>query len=175
MYTGNFDYDKVNAIKIILENQEGKILLIQEPADNEWMPLHWGLPGGKPTKNESISETLKRKVEKDIGIDVEIEGIVEIEEILMENRTVLMYIIKAKTTLNEVKGQINSFKWVSKEDIDKMDISEFTEYYNKRLLSDNFENKLHEPISLSVIKTGEYFKMIDEPNYIKWIESGNKK
>ena len=175
MYTGIYDYDRVNVIKIILENQDGKILLIQEPKNNNWMPLHWGLPGGKPTKNESLSETLIRKIQNDIGNDVEIDGVVEIEEILMKERTIFMYIVKAKTRTDKISGEINDFKWVSKEDVGKLEISDFTEFYNKRLLSDYFDGKLSNPIPLEIIKTGEHYKLETDPEYINWINSGSRK
>ena len=91
MYTGNYNFQSVNVIKIILENLEGKVLLIQEPETNSWMPLHWGLPGGKPTETESIYETLNRKVSTDINQRIKIIGLLRIEELLTKGRTVLMY------------------------------------------------------------------------------------
>src|SRR3989344_3767850 len=62
-------FEKINSVKVIIENKEGKILLIQESADDAWMPLHWGLPGGRPQVKESLYNTLKRKVQEGVGIE----------------------------------------------------------------------------------------------------------
>jgi len=58
-------YPKINSIKVIIENKEGKVLLIQEPETDEWMPLHWGLPGGRPHLKESLYSALKRSLQED--------------------------------------------------------------------------------------------------------------
>jgi len=63
MYTNDYDFAGVNAVKILFVNNEGKILLTQEPENFAWMPLHWGLPGGKATKKlPRIKRGLKTKV-----------------------------------------------------------------------------------------------------------------
>ncbi|OGC54113.1 hypothetical protein A2797_02655 [candidate division WWE3 bacterium RIFCSPHIGHO2_01_FULL_48_15] len=62
-----YQYEKVNAVKIVVENPDGKVLLIQEPNTNEWMPDHWGLPGGKPLEKESLEGALKRKMKEERG------------------------------------------------------------------------------------------------------------
>ena len=175
MYTGIYDFSLANAVKILIENQDGKILLVQEPENFEWMPLHWGLPGGKATKTESLLETLDRKIKGDIGHEININGIVSIEEILMKERTVQMFIVSAKTDSNNIQGDVKVYKWVTKEDVEKMNRENFTEFYNKRLLLDYFNNKLPKPIPLSIIHTGEHYKLENDPEYKKWFESGSKK
>ena len=173
MYSKNYNFSVTNAVKIIVQNSRRKVLLIQEPENNEWMPLHWGLPGGKPTKKESLEKTIIRKSQTDVGQNLDIRGLLEIEEMLIEGKTVMMYIVYAKTTLDKIKGEAKDYRWVDKKDIEMMNIEDFTEYFNKKLLLDFFEGKL-EPIPLKTIKTWEYYKIKDEPEYKKWIESGKK-
>ena len=174
MYTKNYTYTGVNAIKIILKNPENRILLIQEPETNDWMPLHWGLPGGKPTETESLIETFNRKSKSDIGQNLIPIGIVRIEELLMSGKTVLMFIVLAETKSNEVQGEGVSYKWVSKKEVENMDTNEFTEFYNKGLLLDYF-NENYTIIPFSVFGTLEYYKMENDKKYQSWIESGKAK
>jgi ADP-ribose pyrophosphatase YjhB (NUDIX family) len=130
-------YKKINSIKAIIENVEGKVLLIQEPETDEWMPLHWGLPGGRPKLKESLFSAFKRTLEEEIGAEIEPLGIYKIEEVLHEERTVLMFIAIAKAPKRfEIKGRIKDYKWVSSQDIEKIDTSEFTAFYAKKLLLD---------------------------------------
>lgn len=175
MYTNNYEFTRINAIKLLIKNKKGKVLLIQEPETNDWMPLHWGLPGGKPTETESMLETIERKVKGDIGVDVEIHGVVRVEELLVKGRTVLMFIVTAETSSDVVSGEAKNHKWVSKEEVDNMDIKEFTEFYNKKLLTDYFEERLPAPIPLSIFKTEEYYKMDKDEEYQSWFNSGSKK
>lgn len=172
MYTDNYDFTSLNVIKIIVKNEEGKILLIQEPENNKWMPLHWGLPGGKPTERESLMETFERKAKTDVGQKLKFGGILKIEELLMKKRTVMMYIVLAEATSDEVNGEAKKYKWIDKKEIKKMKTSDFTEFYNKKLLMDFFENKL-KSISSSVIETWNYYKMGNEKEYEEWFKSGS--
>jgi ADP-ribose pyrophosphatase YjhB (NUDIX family) len=170
MYSNNYNFTCVNAVKIILKNQENKILLVQEPKTNDWMPLHWGLPGGKATETESLLETFKRKSISDIGQNLTPSGIVKIEELLMNGKTVLMFVVLAETTLSDVKGEGANYKWVSYEDINNMHINDFTEFYNKDLLSDYF-NGNYVLIPFTAFKTSEYYKMGDDFKYQSWLQS----
>lgn len=174
MYTNNYTFTRVVAVKIILRNPQNKILLIQEPGTNNWMPLHWGLPGGKPTETESVLETFTRKSKGDIGQELIPKGIIKIEELLMNSRTVLMFIVLAETNSDEVFGEGANYKWVSKENVEKMAANEFTEFYNKGLLLDFFNNE-YSLIPSSIFNTLEYYKMGDNKEYQSWLKSGKVK
>jgi len=174
MYTSNYDFQCVNVIKIILRNPEGKILLIQEPETNNWMPLHWGLPGGKPTEKESLLETFQRKAQTDIGMDITLQGLFSIKELVMDRRTVLMYIVVADCPNSIVSGEAKEYKWVDKNDIEQMEITEFTEYYNKSLLLEYFSNP-DKTMPFSLLDTLEYYKMGDDSAYKEWLDSGTNR
>jgi len=173
MYTNKYDFQCMNAIKIILRNSEGKVLLIQEPENNNWMPLHWGLPGGKPTETESLLETFQRKVKTDIGQNAELKGLFSVKELIMDHKTVLMYIVVAECTKDEVSGEAKEYKWMDKSDIEKMQIKEFTEFFNKNLLMEYFANP-NKIIPFNFFDTYEYYKMGNDIAYNEWFKSGTK-
>jgi len=166
-----YQYERVNVVKVIVQNPEGKVLLIQEPETNEWMPLHWGLPGGKPLAKESLYKTFKRKMQEELGQDIEPEGIFRIEELLVEGRTVLMFHAVAKVGEISLSGESKSYKWMDSNDIEKMDVSEFTEYFNKKLLLAYLtgDKKL---VGFDLIEAQNYYDSEDEPEYKRWFESG---
>jgi len=56
---------KVPGMRIIMENDEGEILL---QLRGDWQT--WGLPSGLPEENENISETVKREVLEETGLIV---------------------------------------------------------------------------------------------------------
>jgi 8-oxo-dGTP diphosphatase len=168
------DYQKINSVKVIIENNEGKILLIQESADDPWMPLHWGLPGGRPNLKEPLYTALKRKLKEEIGIEVEPLGLYRVEEVLHDDRTVLMFIATAKILHEqEIKGKVNAYKWVTAGDIAKMDTSEFTAFYAKKLILDYLSGN-REYISFDIVETQQYYDLDQDPEFQKWLESGRK-
>ena len=154
-----YQYDKVNAIKVILVNKEGKVLLIKEPDTNEWMPGHWGLPGGKTLVKESLYQAFKRKVRSDLGIDIEPLGIFRIEELLMNGKTALMFHAVASLEKDmEFKGEIASFKWASAEDIEEMKLEEYTEFFNKSLLLEYLAGN-RQVVDFDLIETQSYYDL----------------
>ena len=168
------DYKKENSIKVIIENKEGKILLVQESADDEWMPNHWGLPGGRPKLKEPLHDALVRTVKEETDIDVEPLGLYKIEEVLHEDRTVMMFITVAHFDFEiEIKGRVQSHKWVDAEDVAKMDTSEFTAFYAKDLILDYLAGN-REYVDFKLIETQQYYGLDESEAYKKWINSGTR-
>lgn len=169
------NFQKISSIKAIIENHEGKILLIQEPETDEWMPLHWGLPGGRPGLRESLRNAFKRTLQEEIGVDLEPLGLYRVEELLHDDRTVLMFIATAKIFGEvEIKGRIKAYKWATAEEIEAMDTSEFTAFYAKKLLLDYLAGN-RECVDLKLVETQQYYDLDEDPEYKKWIETGSKK
>jgi 8-oxo-dGTP pyrophosphatase MutT (NUDIX family) len=169
-----YKYDKVNAIKIILVSSDNRILLIKEPDTNEWMPGHWGLPGGKALVKESLYGAFNRKSQGDLGVNLEPLGIFRIEELLMEGRTVMMFHIVTK--MDEIfkpKGEIAGYKWVGVGDLEEMDLTDFTEFFNRQLLLDYLKGD-KELASLDLVNTFDYYKMSNDNDYKRWQDSGKK-
>lgn len=50
----------------LIENEEGKILLIKSPARG------WEIPGGQVEMGETITDALKREVKEETGVDIEV-------------------------------------------------------------------------------------------------------
>jgi ADP-ribose pyrophosphatase YjhB (NUDIX family) len=61
----------VPSVTAVVEDQQGRILLIHK-TDNDL----WALPGGGHDIGESIRETVVREVKEETGYDVEVTGIV---------------------------------------------------------------------------------------------------
>lgn len=168
-----YEYNKINAIKVIVQDKD-HVLLVREPLTNEWMPGHWGLPGGKPFASESLLEAYERKIAGELGVKLELKGLFQIVELLIESRTVLMFVVAASYLGGELSGESSEYRWITREELQKMDISEFTEYYNKEMLLAFLSNP-ENVFPVELIRTYPYFKMADEPDYQKWKESGGKK
>lgn len=169
-----YQYDKVNAIKIIVVSKKDKVLLIKEPETNEWMPGHWGLPGGKTLVKESLYNAVKRKLQDDLGVELEPLGIFRIEELLMESKTAMIFHIVAKVGEEfKPRGEIAAYKWLSEGDLVKMDLTDFTEFFNKQLLLDYLKGNRN-LATLDLIDTLDFYRMSEDSEYKRWRESGKR-
>lgn len=54
-------------VKAIIQNPEGKILLLQTP-DRKIEKAYWDIPGGRVHKNESVENALKREIYEETGL-----------------------------------------------------------------------------------------------------------
>ena len=73
----------------------------------------------------------------------------------------------------DIKGRINAFKWVTAEEIGKMDTSEFTAFYAKKLLLDYLAGN-REYIDFKIVETQQYYDLDENPEFQKWLKSGKK-
>lgn len=139
-----YNFMTVVAAKFLIE-KEGKILVLREPETNEWMPGRLSLPGGKPFLGESIKEAINRKIETEVGLDIEPIGICKIINILMPEKNVFHCIVRANYksgNVGEKETEAQEFLWLDRGELSKLTNDDFAEYYYKDLLSDYFETRL---------------------------------
>jgi ADP-ribose pyrophosphatase YjhB (NUDIX family) len=167
-----FQFEKIIVTKALVENSEGKLLLVKEPQTNAWMPGKWGLPGGKPFKEESIKDTFQRKMKEELGLELEPEGLFRIEELVLRQRTVVMFILVAKMLKGEIKGMASEHKWVDINEVRKMSVNLFTEYYIKDLVGQYLGGE-RKVIPLALVKTWDFQKLEknDDEFQIWWEEA----
>jgi ADP-ribose pyrophosphatase YjhB (NUDIX family) len=172
-----YKYDKQNVVKVIIQNAKDGVLLIKESVSNEWMSGHWGLPGGKVLEKESLLDAFRRKMRDDLGSEeIKPEGLLCVQELLMEKKTVMMYhfIVRVEEFQVGSDVEIAEWKWFLPEDIEKMKIEEFTEFFNREMLLD-FLREGEQVFPSSVIKTRRYYLMGEDEKYNSWFRSGKNK
>jgi ADP-ribose pyrophosphatase YjhB (NUDIX family) len=167
-----FQFERIIVTKALIENSEGEVLLLKEPETNAWMPGKWGLPGGKPFKEESIKDAFQRKTKEELGLSLEPKGIFRIEELILKERTVLMFILVAQMSEGEISGAADEYNWVDKTDVEKMSVDMFTEYYIKDLVGQYLEGE-RKTLSLSLIKSWDFQELekVDGDFQIWWGEA----
>jgi ADP-ribose pyrophosphatase YjhB (NUDIX family) len=167
------DYKKTVITKIIIQNPDGKVLLFQEPDDHEWMPGHWGLPGGHVKLKESLKSATKRITKEEVGVSIDPLGIYRLEELLDENETIYVYNSVALLTHPEEVNSEKSIKWVELSDVEKMNVEEFSEFFNKKLLLDYLKSD-RGLIDFDIVETQEYYDLRENEEYKRWLESGRR-
>lgn len=63
----------VNIVRVIILNNEGKILILKRNPSEVHYPGLWDIPGGGMDKAESLKDTAIREAKEECGLDVEIK------------------------------------------------------------------------------------------------------
>lgn len=170
--TSPYDFQNIVAVKILVKRDD-KVLLIREPDFNDWMPNRLGLPGGKPLLNETLQDTLKRKIKGDIGFEIDIKGIVRMQNIVMPNYTVYHIVLAADYVSGEIDTTMTESKdvgWYSIEQVAELSKDDFTEYYNDEIVKKYLNNELI-PVRMDYIQ----YQDNRSEDITKWMENGSKK
>jgi mutator protein MutT len=110
------------AQKALIENAEGKILLVQYP-EGDRAAGKWDLPGGRLNMGETTKEGLKREVKEEIGVDIEIVGILGTGLSLVSHELKLFVVVHQcklvdpTAALTPEPGEIGRLEWRDKKDI----------------------------------------------------------
>lgn len=117
-------------IKALIENDEGKFLLLYSPGwKQQSIKPHWDIPGGRIEEGQTAQEALKREVEEETGV-VSIENsdfftsVISRHEIDLEGCTIglVLMIYKVKIPENsriKLSDEHTEFEWVDKKEAAK--------------------------------------------------------
>ena len=116
---------KTSVVACIVDEQE-RVLLTRRCID----PFcgQWVMPGGKIDHGESILAALHREVREEVGIEVRIEGLIDVFEHIKvgenEDHFVILY-YRASPTDGELKpngSECTEAVWISKESLPSLDL-----------------------------------------------------
>jgi len=120
------------AVVAVVKNNDGNVLLTKRA-----IPPYlgkWVMPGGKIDLGEPITAALKREVMEEVGLEVHVEGLIDIFEIVpsdehREHYVILYYLASPKSgNLAPNKGEISEVVWADRETVNNMDISNGTRH-----------------------------------------------
>lgn len=98
--------------------KEGKVLLVQEKQDECYGK--WNIPAGHLDCNESIIEGAKREIKEETGCDVELTGVANIANRVLENDIFVQITFVGKIINETVKidpEEILDVKWFDIDDV----------------------------------------------------------
>lgn len=118
--------------------QGDKVLLIRrryEPGEGKW-----SIPGGLIELGEKADEAVKREVKEEIGIDVEVEHLIDAADIIVrENEKIKYHFVLlgflCKPTSGDIKPnqEVMDFGWFSSDELKILDITRTAEDILKKV------------------------------------------
>ncbi len=134
----------------ILE-KNGKFLLVEE--NKKECRGKWNVPAGGLVENESLIEGAKREIYEETGCKVEITGILEIINMILEEINVVCFLFDTKIIGENIKAdgeEISNVKWFTYEEITNMKDKLRADGYFLSTLKNKIDNKIQ---PFDIIKT----------------------
>ena len=108
----------MNVIVNVIVKQDNKCLMVQENWGN--VKGMWNFPAGHLDEGENIFDGAIREAKEETGYDVELTGLVNIQNVLYNNRHVILIMFEAKIIGGEINFDTNEIMNVEFVDIDKL-------------------------------------------------------
>ena len=103
--------------------KDNKYLTIKRSDYSIHNPFKWDLPGGKVQFGEDIAEALKREVQEETSISVNINSPLIVHSFMWKDIYVIGVIYDCEYIKGDVKlsDEHTDYQWVEKQDLAKMD------------------------------------------------------
>ena len=109
---------KIRVVTGGIIEKDGKFLLVQE--NQKICKGKWNIPAGELDENESLIDGAKREIFEETGCKVEITGVLEIINEVLEGVNVVLFIFDTKIVIEKIKAdgkEIENVKWFTYEEI----------------------------------------------------------
>jgi len=101
--------------------RDNKLLLTQRPADSH-LGGKWEFPGGKREPNETFAECLRRELREELGVEVEVQQLVEAITHHYPERTVHLRFFRCQLREGEPQAlDCPALQWVGRDQLDAFD------------------------------------------------------
>lgn len=136
----------------ILE-KNGKFLLVQE--NQNICKGKWNVPAGGLDENESLIEGAKREIYEETGCKVEITGILEIVNEILEGVNVICFFFDTRIIDENIKidrDEISNVKWFTYEEILSMKGELRADGYFLSTIKNKIDNKIQSTEIMKILK-----------------------
>ena len=120
---------------VVIENNNGEILLLLRGPSAPWMPSKWNLPGGTSEEGEDPKQTAIRETEEETQLHVHGLQILYKEQI--EDGEVYFYYTRDYSGNFGLNWENTDFNWVSKNDAMNYNLVPGVKTALQNLMSDN--------------------------------------
>ena len=126
------------AVRVLLTDQDGKILILKRSTDSKTNPGKWELPSGKVNQDESFDHALIREVYEETNLKIALEHVVGAPEQNLHIIRAVHIIMSGKI----IEGELNlsneheGYAWVWMETLPDYELADWLQDYvnqNNRL------------------------------------------
>ena len=116
----------VLAVKAIVRDGQGRILLLKRGAESRLFAGKWDVPGGKVDSGEAFDEALVREVREETGLAVSLEGVAGATEFELPKARVAVLFLEARCEEGDValSPEHDAHQWARPDEVGDVDLSD---------------------------------------------------
>lgn len=96
--------------------KDENILILRRSSTDEWMPGHYGLPGGKLDQNENLLDALTRECKEEVGLEVFPKHLIFLPKISSNKEHAFFYTTKFNGE-PKLDFEHDDFQWVNPKNL----------------------------------------------------------
>lgn len=115
------------SVRVMLEDDNGLVLIVKRSDTSDWNPCKWEFPGGKLDPGESFDDALRREVREETGLTVKITALVGAVEDDCKNFRIVHLLMKGQVVDGTIamSHEHTDYKWVSKADLASQNVTSY--------------------------------------------------
>lgn len=107
---------------VIIVDNAGKVLLLKRAKNDEWMPNHFALPGGKVEKGEKLRDAVIRECYEETKILLNGDNLLFLPSISKEFNHAFYIIKNVSNASPTLDFEHQSFKWVNPKELNESEL-----------------------------------------------------
>ncbi|MGE0527011.1 MAG: (deoxy)nucleoside triphosphate pyrophosphohydrolase [Bdellovibrionales bacterium] len=110
-------------VAAIIENSDGRILLVQRPP-GKYLAGLWEFPGGKVEMGESAETALHRELKEELGLEVEIQSSLGVFHHIYDWGPIALnvFVVHANNA-PQISDQVHVFRWCLPHEVRVQDLT----------------------------------------------------
>ncbi|HEY0196692.1 MAG TPA: NUDIX domain-containing protein [Methanobacterium sp.] len=119
------------AVRALITDEDGKILILKRSVDSKTNPGKWELPGGKVDQGEPFDEALIREVYEETGLKISLDNVIGASQQNLPLIRAVHIIMSGKI----VEGELNlsseheGYAWEFPENLKDYELADWLEYF----------------------------------------------
>lgn len=115
------------AVRVLLTDKDGKILILKRSTNSKTNPGKWELPGGKVDQGESFDQALIREVYEETTLKIALDHVIGVSEQNLPFIRAIHIIMTGKITEGELNlcSEHEGYAWVYFEDLDNYELADW--------------------------------------------------
>lgn len=130
------------AVRVLLVDENGKVLILKRSTDSKTNPGKWELPGGKVNQDESFDHALLREVYEETGLKIELGHVVGASEQNLHIIRAVHIIMSGKIVEGELtlSSEHEGYAWVLMETLGDYELADWLEDYLNKSTTFHFKD-----------------------------------
>lgn len=119
------------AVRALITDEDGKILILKRSVDSKTNPGRWELPGGKVDQGEPFDKALVREVLEETQLNISLDNVIGASQQNLPLIRAVHIIISGKTVSGELtlSSEHEGYAWEYLENLKDYELADWLEYF----------------------------------------------